>query len=55
MSIVPMTEETARTLIEMFERTYTERDGVWVNKVGREAPELTLQIVDRARASAGGL
>jgi uncharacterized membrane protein len=41
---------TARTLIWVFARTYRLEDGRFVNKVGEEASERTLQIVTEAQA-----
>ena len=45
-----MTQETARAVLAMFAHTYTESDGRWVNKVGGEAPDFTIRMVERARA-----
>ena len=41
---------TARDLIWLFERTYEFADGRFVNKVGREAPQRTIDLVAEAQA-----
>lgn len=54
MSSLAMTHETAVAVLRMFEHSYHDRDGVYVNKVGREAPDLTLKFVAQARDVVDG-
>jgi hypothetical protein len=49
MQSLPMSTETAIAVIRMFEHTYRDRDGVYVNRFGMEAPDLTLKLVKQAR------
>lgn len=50
MSSLAMHESTARTVIWMFSMTYWLEDGKFVNKVGREAPQRTIDLVAEAQA-----
>jgi hypothetical protein len=50
MQSLPMSAETAIAVIEVFHRTYTAADGTFVNKVGREAPQRTIDLVAQAQS-----
>lgn len=51
MSVVKKIDEpTARTLIWVFARQYRLEAGRFVNKVGREAPKRTLDLIAEAQA-----
>lgn len=51
MSVVKnLDEPTARTLIWVFARHYRLEAGRFVNKVGEEAPQRTLDIIAEAQA-----
>lgn len=54
MSSLAMTHETAVAVLRMFEYTYHDRDGIYVNKVGMEAPDLTLKLVAQATGVIAG-
>jgi hypothetical protein len=45
-----MTPATAHAVLEVFHRTYTAADGTFVNKVGREADQRTIDLVAQAQA-----
>jgi len=46
-----MSRNTATVLLQMFEREYRlDADGEFVNKVGRPAPQKTLDLVTEAEA-----
>ena len=50
MNSLAMDAATARTLLWVFARTYRIEDGRFVNKVGQEAPQRTLDLVAQAQA-----
>ncbi|HEY7821530.1 MAG TPA: hypothetical protein VIG24_01790 [Acidimicrobiia bacterium] len=52
MSVVKkLSEPTAHDIIWMFERTYRLEAGRFVNKVGEEASQRTLDLVAEAQAA----
>ena len=51
MESVPMGEAHARTLLWVFARTYRLEQGRFVNKIGVEAPQRTLDLIAEAQAA----
>jgi len=47
---LPMSTETASAVLHVFHRTYTAANGTFVNKVGREADQRTIDLVAQAQA-----
>jgi hypothetical protein len=50
MQSLAMTEATARILLWVFTRTYRLHEGRFINKVGEEAPQRTIDLIAEAQA-----
>jgi hypothetical protein len=50
MQSLAMSTETAIAVLDAFHQTYTACDGTFVNKVGREAHQRTIDLVAQAQA-----